>query len=48
MTRQQAIEIVIDIQNRPENASRDIVTFCGFCDTAEEILDHARRNGWEG
>lgn len=47
MTRQEAIEIVIKVQNRPENHDRDIVTFCGMCNT-EEILEHARRNGWEG
>lgn len=48
MTRQEAIEIVIKVQNRPENLSRDIVTFCGFCTSAEEIIEHAKRNGWEG
>lgn len=48
MTRQQAIELVISIQNKPENWGRDIVTFCGFCDSVEEILEHAKRNGWEG
>lgn len=48
MTRQEAIEIVIALQNRVENQNRDIVTFCGFCDTAEEIMAHAKRNGWEG
>ena len=48
MTKQQAIDIVISVQNRTENLGRDIVTFCGFCDSAEEILEHAKRNGWEG
>lgn len=48
MTRQQAIDIVIQVQNRNENRDRDIVTFCGFCDSAEEIIEHAKRNGWEG
>jgi len=48
MTRQEAIDIVIQVQNRTENRGRDIVTFCGFMDTPEEILNHARNNGWEG
>jgi hypothetical protein len=48
MTRQEAIDIMITIQNRPENRNQDILTFCGFMDSAEEILDHARRYGWEG
>lgn len=48
MTRQEAIEIVIKVQNRTENLDRDIVTFCGFCSSVEEILEHARNNGWEG
>jgi len=48
MSRQEAIAIVTQVQNRKENWNRDIVSFCGFMDTPEEILAHARRNGWEG
>ena len=48
MTRQDAIQIVVKLQNRTENRGTDIVTFCGFCDSVEEILNHARNNGWEG
>ncbi len=48
MTRQQAIDIVISVQNKKENLGIDIVTFCGFCDSVDEILQHARRNGWDG
>lgn len=48
MTRQEAIQIMVKVQNRPENQDKDILTFCGFMDTAEEILAHAKRYGWEG
>lgn len=48
MTRSQAIDIMVIVQNRKENRGNDILTFCGFMDSAEEILNHARRYGWEG
>jgi hypothetical protein len=48
MTRQEALDIMITVQNRPENINQDILTFCGFMDNAEEILAHARRYGWVG
>lgn len=48
MTRQEALDIMIDLQNSPENINQDILTFCGFMESAEEILAHARRYGWEG
>jgi len=48
MTRQEAIQIMVKVQNMPQNHDQDILTFCGFMDTAEEILEHAKRYGWEG
>lgn len=46
--RRDAIAIVVQVQNRTENRDQDILTFCGFMDTAEEILAHAKKYGWEG
>ena len=48
MTRNEAIQIMVQVQNRKENVNQDILTFCGFMDTAEEIIEHAKRYGWEG
>ena len=48
MTMNEAINIVTKLQNKKENWGKDILSICGFMDTVEEVLNHAKNNGWDG
>lgn len=48
MTMNEALKIVTKLQNKKENWGKDILSICGFMDTVEEVLQHAKNNGWDG
>lgn len=52
LTNPDLIARLIQAQNHPGNAGRDIMTFAGFCDDRAELLRHvaaceASANAWD-